>query len=229
MFASPEELATKGRDGGMADTKVSKTFVRKDMWVRLPLPAHMDKRVFIVHRWEGNQDSDWYPWLKVELEKKGYYVFVPALPDTNSPTPTKWIHALSEIVGTPTVNDYFIGHSIGCMTILRYFETLPLSETVGGAIFVAGFYKDLDYSGYKNNLASFFTKPLVWTKIKNICSQILGVYSDDDPWIPLIHAEILRKKLQSEITILSDCKHFTSEDGITNLPLVRDQLLKMAG
>lgn len=34
----------------------------------------MRKRIFIIHRWLGTPNSDWYPWAKEELEKKGFEV-----------------------------------------------------------------------------------------------------------------------------------------------------------
>jgi predicted alpha/beta hydrolase family esterase len=29
------------------------------------------KRVIIIHGWEASPESNWFPWLKNELEKKG--------------------------------------------------------------------------------------------------------------------------------------------------------------
>lgn len=32
----------------------------------------MKKRVFIVHGWDGKPSGAWLPWLKKELEAKGF-------------------------------------------------------------------------------------------------------------------------------------------------------------
>lgn len=77
------------------------------------------KRVIIVHRWEGGSYDDWRPWLKTELEKRDFEVLIPDMPDTDIPVIEKWVHRLANIVGTPDSDTYFIGHSIGCQTILR--------------------------------------------------------------------------------------------------------------
>ncbi|MBU4141279.1 hypothetical protein KKE99_00155, partial [Patescibacteria group bacterium] len=29
------------------------------------------KRIFIIHGWEGAPESNWFPWLKKQLEKQG--------------------------------------------------------------------------------------------------------------------------------------------------------------
>ena len=45
----------------------------------------MSKRVFVIHGWGGYPEEGWKPWLKKELEKRGFTVFVPAMPDTEHP------------------------------------------------------------------------------------------------------------------------------------------------
>ncbi|KKU21207.1 MAG: hypothetical protein UX31_C0020G0013 [Candidatus Nomurabacteria bacterium GW2011_GWA1_46_11] len=71
------------------------------------------KRVFIIHRWDGNPTEDWYQWLKKELEGRGFEVFVPAMPEPDEPKIETWIPFLSQLVGTPDANTFFVGHSIG--------------------------------------------------------------------------------------------------------------------
>src|SRR3989338_2892141 len=100
----------------------------------------MKKRVFIVHMWDGRPTDGWYGWLKKELEQRGFKVYVPAMPKTSAPKIKPWIAHLSKIVGPPDKNTFFVGHSIGCQTILRYLETLPPNTRVGGAVFVAGWF-----------------------------------------------------------------------------------------
>ena len=129
------------------------------------------KRVFIIHGWDGKPEHGWSPWLKKELEDKGYTVEAPAMPDTATPTLEKWLQHLKKVVGTPDEDCYFVGHSLGCITILRYLESLPEDQIVGGVVLVAGFSSNLEYDGYKNELLSFFETPVLWEKIKSQCKK----------------------------------------------------------
>src|SRR3989344_3577618 len=80
------------------------------------------KRVFIVHGWDFNPEVNWYPWLKKELEKKGFKVIVPEMPNTSEPKINAWVSYLKKVVGKLDEETYFIGHSIGCQTIMRFLE-----------------------------------------------------------------------------------------------------------
>jgi len=134
----------------------------------------MPKRVFLIHGWEGSPEEGWRPWLKKELEKRGFKVFVPAMPDTKNPHIDKWLPHLIETVGKPSENDYFVGHSLGCITILKLLEGLAENEKVGGVILVAGFTYNL---GYKE-ISSFFQKPVDFNKIKSHCEKFIAIHSD---------------------------------------------------
>ncbi len=101
------------------------------------------KKVIIVHCWEGNPDYCWYPNTKEELEKRGYEVVVPEMPETNMPKFNKWLQKLKEVIGEPNESLYLVGHSLGCITILKYLESLKENQKIGGAILVAGFTNDL--------------------------------------------------------------------------------------
>lgn len=45
------------------------------------------KKAIILHAWYENPDANWYPWLKAELEKKEYTVFLPELPSMSTDSP----------------------------------------------------------------------------------------------------------------------------------------------
>src|SRR3989338_6493172 len=93
---------------------------------------NMTKRAFIIHGWDGYPDEGWFPWLKAELEKNGFQVHVPAMPESAEPKIETWVSHLSKAVGDVDENTYFVGHSIGCQTILRFLESLPADKKVGG-------------------------------------------------------------------------------------------------
>ena len=121
----------------------------------------MPKRVFIIHGWEGSPDSNWFPWLKKELEEKSSKVFVPQMPNADQPKINEWLAHLREIVGRPGENTYFVGHSLGVTAILRYLESLEAEEKISGAILVAGVAKSI---GIKE-LENFFINPFDYEKI----------------------------------------------------------------
>ena len=82
----------------------------------------MTKRVFIIHGWEGNPNEGWFPWLKENLEARGFDVHIPTMPNPDEPDMKDWINTLKDIVGPVDENTNFIGHSIGCNAILRFLE-----------------------------------------------------------------------------------------------------------
>lgn len=185
------------------------------------------KRAFLVHGWGGYPQEGWRPWLKKKLEEKGFSVFVPSMPDTEHPKIEEWVSYLSEIAGIPDRDCYFVGHSLGCITILRYFETLKENQKVGGAVLVAGFAHDLEFPDYKGEILGFFKNPIDWQKIKKHCEKFIVIHSDNDPYVSLEHADIFKEKLGAETIIMHNMKHFSGDDGITELPIVLESVLKL--
>lgn len=188
----------------------------------------MAKKVIMIHGWEGYPEEGWRPWLKKELEQRGFEVIIPAMPDTATPTMEKWVPFLTQIVGNPDEQTYFIGHSLGCITILRYLETLKDNQLIGGSILVAGFGNDLEYEGYKGELSSFFKTPVDWEKVKKHCKKFVAIHSSDDPWVPIKHNKLFQDNLGAKSIIQENMKHFSGDDGIMELPIVLDELLKMS-
>lgn len=175
-------------------------------------------RVFLIHGWQGKAMSGWRPWLKQELEQEGATVFVPQMPNPDFPKESEWVEKIAQTVGVPSGKDFFVGHSLGCIAILRYLETI--SSPVGGAVLVAGVCKDLGIYEHKD----FFARPIAWKKIRSACKNFVAVNSDDDPYIPLEHAELLRKHLGAKVVVAHGMKHFSGSDGFTQVPIVLQEL-----
>lgn len=186
------------------------------------------KRAFLIHGWEGYPEEGWRPWLKKELGKRNFQVIVPAMPNTENPTYDLWVPALIKLVGQPTENDYFVGHSLGCITILRFLEKLKDGENVGGAVLVAGFGHDLEYDGYKGELSSFFQTPVNWENIKKHCHKFIAIHSDNDPYVPLEHSVLFKEKLDAQSVIEHNMKHFSGDDGVDRLQSALDAVLEIS-
>lgn len=192
----------------------------------------MQKRVFIVHGWDGYPEEGWFPWLKKELEMKGFVVFIPQLPNPNEPRINNWVPKLKEIIGRPDDQTYFVGHSMGCQTIARYLETLSEDTKVGGAVFVAGFFKRLtnleDDDMTRSVSQEWITTPLNLNAVKNHLKKSVAIFSDDDPYVPIDNKDDFTDKLGSKIIMEHAKGHFSGSTGITELPAVLNAITEMA-
>ncbi|MFH1426614.1 MAG: alpha/beta hydrolase [Candidatus Kerfeldbacteria bacterium] len=185
------------------------------------------KQAIIVHCWGGGPDYCWYPQTKKELEDLGFSVQVPAMPDTENPKLDAWLSALKGVVEAPTENLYLIGHSAGCITIMRYLETLPSNTQIGGVVFVAGFTDDLGFEEIK----TFFREPLDFEKIKSAAKKFVAIHSDNDPYVALRYGDILKEKLGAEVIVKNNAGHFSGpvddEGSCLSLPEVAESIRKM--
>ena len=191
----------------------------------------MNKKVIIAHGWGGHPDEIWFPWLKKELESNGFEVIVPVLPNTDEPKIANWVPALASVIDSPDGNTYLIGHSMGCQTIVRYLENLPEETVLGGAIFVAGFFKRLTGTGDEGEEVKAITKhwletPVDLLKAKKHLKKSVAIFSDDDHYVPIDNQEEFKEQLGSKIIIENNQAHFSGE--MTKLPVVIDELLKIS-
>lgn len=182
------------------------------------------KRAILVHRWSGGPNDDWRPWLKTELEKLGYQVLVPEMPDTHTPIIEKWVAKLTEVAGTPDKDTYFVGHSIGCQTILRYLETI--NTAVGGAVFVAGWFnlENLEDEESKKTAKPWINTSIDLNKVKSVLPKSTLIISDNDPYDCFEENKKKFEELGSKIIVLHNAGHITAEDGFTELPQISEVL-----
>lgn len=187
----------------------------------------MAKRVFLVHGWAGNPENCWFPWLRKELEARNIEVFTPKMPDPENPQIETWVPFLKKEVGNVNEDTYFIGHSIGCQTIMRFLE--GLDEKVGGIIFVAGFFNlpFLETEEEKDIARPWLETPINTDKIKNLTKNIIAIFSDDDPDVSLDETKPFKERLDAKIIIEKGMGHFSDDEEITEIPSVLNELLKM--
>lgn len=186
----------------------------------------MSKHVVVVHGYKAKPDTNWKPWLKLELEKKGLRVDVPTMPHAEYPIAAEWQAKLADVVSTPDQDTYLIGHSLGCLTILRYLEGIDESQTIGGAILVAGFGER--FQKYQvGSHDTFFDHELDWARIRSHCKNFVAIHSDDDPGVDVSQLDLFADKLGAKPLLEHSFGHFSSADGVFEIPLVRDELLAM--
>ena len=189
----------------------------------------MKKKIIIVHQWGSNPKGDWYPWLEKELEKIGYEVLVPSMPNPDEPEIAPWVNELIKDIKEPNENTYFIAHSVGCQAVLRYLSSFESKGNFGGAIFVAPWLTLKNLETEEHTIAKpWLDIPIDFKRVKSHVKKIVCFFSDDDPWVPLENAEEFKKKLGATTIIEKGKGHYTQQEGITQIQQVLDCIKEMA-
>ncbi|MBN2052924.1 serine hydrolase family protein [Candidatus Woesearchaeota archaeon] len=185
------------------------------------------KKAYLVHGWEGNPENCWFPWLKHELEERGYTVFAPAMPDPENPRINTWVGALKKII-KPDQNTILIGHSIGCQTILRYLESIDTKIKFGGVFLVAGFVhlKGLESKEEKDIAKPWLSTPINWEKVRKNSKKFVAFFSDNDVFVPVEDSKIFKEKLNAKIILEHNKGHFDDEATIKEFPSLLKEIIK---
>jgi len=179
-------------------------------------------RVLILHGWGANSQSNWFPWLKKELEKRGHRVYCPDLPDSQYPKIKEWLTVVRNLIGD--FNDIVIvGHSLGAVAIPRILEELKEGERIKVGILVSGFVNNPSIE----EINDFFKKEVDWEKVKSKADKFFIINSDDDPYVPLKEAELLHKKLGGELIIEKGLGHINAGSGFLEYKKVLDIVLSL--
>jgi uncharacterized protein len=185
------------------------------------------KRAFIIHRWDGNPKSDWYPWLAKELENREFNVEVPEMINTSEPKIEKWMAQLKKVVGKLDSETYFIGHSIGCQAIMRFLERENYRGKLGKVIFVAGWFKldNLENEDAKRIADPWMSTSIKFTRIRPKLSKITVFLSDNEPYgFVEDNAKMFKDKLNAKVIIEKEKGHFTEDDGIKEMPEILEEI-----
>lgn len=177
------------------------------------------KKAYIIHGWGADSTSDWIPWLKKELENKDFEVFTPDMPDTDEPTIEGWLNKMKKDLPSPDENCILIGHSIGCQAIMRYLENLENGK-VAKVILVAPWF---NLKGLEGDEEWLIAKPWLETlinfeKIKNSAKEIIALFSDNDPFVPIEDEKLFKERLGAQTFIFKNRGHLNAEDGTIALP-----------
>jgi predicted alpha/beta hydrolase family esterase len=189
------------------------------------------KRVFIIHGWDGYPEEGIFPWLKKELQGKDFAVFNPLMPEPLKPQIDAWVSFLRQQIGVPDKDTILFGHSIGAQTILRYLESLKENESIGGAVFLAGWVHLTD-KAYETDEDPAIAKPwletpLNWAKIKSHSDKFIAIFSDDDPLVPISDAKIFERELGAKIIIEKKKAHFSGSSGIQELSSALEAIMEI--
>ncbi len=185
------------------------------------------KNALILHGTQGSSTENWFPWLKTELENKGYKVWLPDLPASDTPELKRYNEFL---LGKANWNfnseSVIIGHSSGAVAILALLNELPEKVVVDTCILVAPFEKDSPGGQWEPNNKLFDYK-FDLKNVKKRAKKFVLFISDDDKYCPLEYVEKLGKALGGNVIVTHGDGHFSASSGgekYKRLPILLEYL-----
>lgn len=186
--------------------------------------------VFIIHGTEASSESNWFPWLKSELEGRGVDVVAPDFPIGSKQNLGSWLSIFDAYHDRINSKTIMVGHSIGPAFILSVLE--KLNVRIAAAFLVAPFAEALPLEGYdsiKRANATFIQKSFDWAKIKRNCGKFYVYASDNDPYVPLRVSERVVRNLDARLRIMKGAGHMNMEAGYLRFDeLLKDILMQMS-
>lgn len=174
------------------------------------------KTALILHGTDATPRSNWFPWLKTELEKQDYLVWVADLPGTHRPHMKRYVEMLLStkfnLGGRPKgwqydENTLIVGHSSGAVAALGLLQALPKDRSVGLCMLIASFQNDLGWDA----LSGLFEQSFDFNVIRTKAQKFIFIHSDNDPYCPLEHAQYLSRQVEGELIVLPGQGHFNIE------------------
>ena len=168
------------------------------------------KEIYAIHAWgESSSSEPWFPWLKEEIKKKGYRVTIFDMPNTDNPKIEEWVGYLKKNIKDVNEETYFIGHSVGCQTILRYLEKLHKNKKIAGCVFVAPWFDLINLEPEELKIAHPWTNTKIdFSRILEHCNNFLAIFSDNDPYVHLDEVKKFKENLGAKIIIKKNQEHF---------------------
>jgi hypothetical protein len=187
-------------------------------------------KFLILHGTFGSPNSNWFPWLKEELQNRGHEVLAPQLPIDNeqkafeiynktgewrpkNQTLDNWIKKFQEDI-QPWLdqNTIVIAHSSSPLLILHMIERFDIKFKA--AIFVSPFLRKIDgNTPYHIANQSLYKKvdDFNWKKIIQNIEKRYIFHSDNDPVISIEIFNHAIKNLETEEFIIHNGGHLGSE------------------
>lgn len=165
------------------------------------------KNAIIFHGTDASSSSNWFPWLKQELEILGYEVWLPDLPNASAPNLSAYTRLISQANFFFNEETILIGHSSGAAAILGLLP--KIGTRVRACFLVSAFDNDLGIPA----LRGLFEKPLDFMKIRENGGNMYFFHSDDDPYVPLAVADRTALQCAGTLIPIPGQGHFNLEKG----------------
>jgi leucyl-tRNA synthetase len=175
--------------------ELQRNWIGKSEGTLITFPIKRDVNFVLLHGWEGSPERNFFPWLRAELERAGYTVQVPSLPNTDNPVVKDQVE---HVLHSCTFNEktVILGHSLGATVAMKVLEKLqtPINTLILAAGFIENRFKD--GSTFEGDAYDWeYNFDVIRRKAKNV--KILRDLADSV--VPNNQADKIREKLGGTI------------------------------
>ncbi len=156
----------------------------------------------ILHGIGASSKSNWYPWLKFQLEGLGAKVYIPDLPNPRMPKMTECTKLILDN-WIPNTKSVVIGHSVGGVVAMGLLEDCP-PEVIINSLYLIATPKGPTMPEHQG----IFEKEINYDLVRSKVEKTFLIYSDNDPYTPLESGDFLRDKLSGNLMIFPGEAHF---------------------
>ncbi len=174
----------------------------------IEFPIDKKYRFINLHGFGANSSSDFHPWLKAEIEKKGHSVIVPSLPQTENPSVDEQVQYVIDNYSFDADTVLF-GHSFGSVVALKVLERLD--APIHGLVLAAGFAEP-GFLDHKRPFEETFDWKFDFEKIKKNVSDVILLKALNDTAVPASRADFIKQKIGGKvIEVTAQKDHLTGE------------------
>ena len=178
-------------------------------------------KAFLFHGTGGHSKENWLPWMKKELEDRGYETVIPDFPDADSPHPDKWYPIIDALVPEVESDSILIGHSLGGAVALRFLERIHVTLNVAAIVSPTLGIMPIKYiEGDHPFLEGGFN----WNTIRRRAEHFVVFHSDNDPYVCMANGAKAAEKLGVELSFVANAGHFNAAAGYTEFPELLSKL-----
>jgi predicted alpha/beta hydrolase family esterase len=168
----------------------------------------MNKKVLILHGWQGSPYPHWQALTTDELTKEGYIVSFPNLPNKNLPVLNQWLSFLEKEFNS-FKPDIVVCHSLASILWFHFIKKFNI-ESIEKLMLVSPVSMNCEIK----ELKTFFPYPI----IKDLrAKEIIMVGSTNDPYMSSDEIMDLQNKLNIGLKILDNAGHINESSGYGEL------------